>query len=150
VPIETRIAFDHIVSTDPAPHYAHQSNLAEGRIMYPVLEEILKRYRATFTAATPVLNPRFAEVAQQHQRQAAWRANASKVEAYTYDGRVWVFNGSGRVLDVPITVPAGTRILTPTLLGELLGGLYGEAYGTERSAWKSLPNTGKQLLKLPS
>jgi hypothetical protein len=51
---------------------------------------------------------------------------------------------------VPITVPAGTRVVTLSLLGiEMLGGVFGEAYGGEQSAWKAIPTGGQQLLRLP-
>jgi hypothetical protein len=85
VPIEARIAYDHLVSTNPAPHYAHQSNLAEDRILYPVLDAVLARYAATYTTATPIVNPKFAETALQNKRQAAWAAAlpSRSVEAYT-------------------------------------------------------------------
>jgi hypothetical protein len=153
VPIETRIAYDHLVSTDPAPHYAHQSNLTEDRVLYPVLDSVLARYHATYTAATPVVNPRMADIALQHKRQGAWlaAAQAHTVEAYTLDGRVTVVNHGAATLDVPITVPTGTKTVTLSLLGiELLGGNYGEAYGAEQSAWKPIAHNGQQLLRLPS
>jgi hypothetical protein len=151
VPLESRIAFDHIVSTDPAPHYAHQSNLAEDRVLYPVLDSVLDRYQATFTAATPVVNPRFAEVALQHRRQAAWRSALANVEAYTLDGKVTIVNRSSGALDIPVTVPSGTRTITLSLLGiETTGAEYGEVYGAERSAWKSVARGAQLLLRLPS
>jgi hypothetical protein len=153
VPIETEIAYSHIVSTNPRPHYAHQSNITEDRILYPLLDAILARYRATFTTATPVLNPRFAEVSQQLARQRTWQAaqRAGTVEAYLHNGRVTVVNRAVGTVDVPITVPTGTRVVTLGLLGiEVLGGPYGEAYGGEQSAWKSLPTGGQQLLRLPA
>ena len=152
VPMESRIAYDHVVSTNPAPHYAHQSNLTEDRVLYPVLESVLTRYRSTFAATAPLLNPRFAEGAQQNRRQAAWRqaVNDRTVEAYTLDGRVVITNRGTGALDVPVTVPAGTRVVTLSLLGiELLGEEYGEAYGGERSAWRTLPRSGQLLLRLP-
>ncbi|GGM57110.1 hypothetical protein ACFFX1_29025 [Dactylosporangium sucinum] len=152
VPTEARIAYDHVVSGNPAPHYAHQSNLAEDRILYPVLDAILARYRATYTAATPVVNPKFAESAQQNQRVAAWRTAVQNgtVEAYTLDGRVTIVN-KGAAVEVPLTMPNGTKLVTLSLLGlEIGGGAFGDAYGGERSAWRSVPRNGQQLLRLPS
>ncbi|MEV6923528.1 hypothetical protein AB0M46_03285 [Dactylosporangium sp. NPDC051485] len=150
VPTEARIAFDHIVSANPAPHYAHQSNLAEDRILYPVLDAVLARYHATYTAATPVVNPKFADVALQNRRQAAWAAAAASrsVEAYLLDGRVTVTN-KGSAADVPLTMPSGTKLVTASLLGvEVSGGAFGEAYGGERSAWRSVGKGGQQLLRV--
>ncbi|WP_238010835.1 hypothetical protein KZZ52_03915 [Dactylosporangium sp. AC04546] len=152
VPTEARIAYDHVVSGNPAPHYAHQSNLAEDRVLYPVLDAILARYRATYTAATPVVNPKFAETAQQNARVAAWRAAVQNgsIEAYTLDGRVTIVN-KGATVDVPLTTPNGTKLVTLSLLGlEVGGGAFGDAYGGERSAWRSVPRNGQQLLRLPS
>ncbi|MET7421307.1 hypothetical protein [Dactylosporangium sp. NPDC005555] len=153
VPIEARIAYDHIVSTSPAPHYAHQSNLAEDRILYPVLDAVLDRYAATYTSATPVVNPKFADTALQNKRQAAWTAalQARSVEAYTLDGRVTIVNKGTGALDIPITMPNGTKLITISLLGiEIVGGTFGDAYGGERSTWRNLARNGTQQLKLGS
>jgi hypothetical protein len=151
VPIEARIAYDHVVSTNPAPHYAHQSNLAEDRILYPVLDAVLARYAATYTTATPVVNPKFAETALQNKRQAAWAAalQSRSVEAYTLDGKVTVVNRGTGTLDVPVTVPNGTKLITMSVLGiEVTGGNFGDPYGGERSAWRSLARNASQQLRL--
>ncbi|MEV4513546.1 hypothetical protein AB0K00_31835 [Dactylosporangium sp. NPDC049525] len=153
VPIEARIAYDHVVSTNPAPHYAHQSNLAEDRILYPVLDAVLARYAATYTSATPVVNPKFAETALQNKRQAAWAAalRSRSVEAYTLDGKVTIVNRGSGTLDVPVTMPNGTKLITMSVLGiEVMGGNFGDAYGGERSAWRSLGRNATQLLRLSS
>ena len=153
VPMEARIAYDHLVSTSPAPHYAHQSNLAEDRILYPVLDAVLARYTATYTTATPVVNPKFAETALQNKRQAAWAAalRSRTVEAYTIDGRVTVVNRGTGTLDVPMTTPNGTKVITMSVLGiEVAGGNFGDPYGGERSAWRSLGRGASQLLRLPA
>jgi hypothetical protein len=150
VPTEARIAYGHVISSEPAPHYAHQSNLAEDRIIYPVLDAVLSRYRSAYTAATPVVNPRMSEVSTQHRQQEAWRtavANRS-VEAYIKGGRVTIIN-RGPSLAVPITMPAGTKTVILSLLGiELLTGPFGAVYGPERSAWTELGTNGQQLLRV--
>ncbi|MEU0563289.1 hypothetical protein [Dactylosporangium sp. NPDC006015] len=151
VPVEARIAYDHVVSTSPAPHYAHQSNLAEDRILYPVLDAVLARYTATYTSATPVVNPKFAETALQNKRQAAWAAalRSRAVEAYTLDGRVTVVNRGGGALDVPMTMPNGTKVISMSVLGiEVVGGNFGDPYGGERSTWRSLGRGASQQLRL--
>ncbi|MGI5179120.1 hypothetical protein ACQEVZ_22585 [Dactylosporangium sp. CA-152071] len=153
VPVEARIAYDHVVSTSPAPHYAHQSNLAEDRILYPVLDAVLARYTATYTSATPVVNPKFAETALQNKRQAAWAAalRSRAVEAYTLDGRVTVVNRGGGALDVPMTMPNGTKVISMSVLGiEVVGGNFGDPYGGERSTWRSLGRGASQQLRLPA
>jgi hypothetical protein len=153
VPIEVRIALRHVLGNHPRPHYAHQSNLAEDRILYPVLDAVLARYAATYTGATPVVNPKFADTALQNKRQAAWAAalQSRAVEAYTLDGKVTIVNRGSGTLDVPITMPDGTKLITMSVLGnEVTGGNFGDAYGGERSAWRTLTRGASQLLRLPS
>ncbi|HEU5108656.1 MAG TPA: hypothetical protein VFT95_08880, partial [Micromonosporaceae bacterium] len=146
VPIEARIALGHVVSNDPRPHYAHQSNITQDRILYPVLDEILARYAATYASNTFVVNPKMAAVAEQLRRADAWRAavTAGTVEAYLSGGRVTVLNraGSGS-LHMPVSMPNGTSVVTLSLLGiELLTGPYGESYAGGKSAWTSVPAGG--------
>ncbi|MBB5872886.1 hypothetical protein F4553_006320 [Allocatelliglobosispora scoriae] len=151
VPIETRIAYGHIIGGSPAPHYVHQSNITEDRIVYPVLDSILATYRAAFTTATPIVVPRMSEVATLQSQQAAWRTAvaARSVEAYLLNGRVTVVN-HGSTVAVPITVPANTQVVMLSILGlEILTGPYGAVYGPERSGWTSLSGNGQQLLRLP-
>lgn len=153
VPIEARIALGHVVSNDPRPHYAHQSNITEDRILYPVLNETLKRYRDHFAANTPLVNPKMAASAEQLRRADEWRAalEAKQIEAYLSDGRVTIINNSGARLDVPAAMPSGTNVVTLSLLGiELLTGPYGETYGTGKSAWTSVAAGGRLLLRLPA
>ncbi len=147
VPMETTIAFDHIVSGDLDPHFAHQSNLTKDRILYDVLKSIITRYKATFTTATPMVNPTFAQVNASRIQQEKWRAavKSKQVTAYVKDGVVTVLN-SGAAVDVPITVPAGTR--TGTIAGS--GAIFGSVYGTEQSTWKYLSTGGQQQLRLPA
>jgi hypothetical protein len=151
VPIESRIAYGHVVSGDPAPHYAHQSNLTEDRILYPVLDDVLDRYHATFTAATPIVNLGYSDIATQNARHASWAAGGhAAVEAYTLDGKVTVIN-HGAARDVPVTVPAGTKSVTVSLLGlEMTGSSFGDAYGGEQSTWKNVARGGQLTLRLPS
>ncbi|GIJ47670.1 hypothetical protein Val02_45560 [Virgisporangium aliadipatigenens] len=146
VPQEARIAFDHVVSADPRPHYAHQSNLTEDRILYPVLDELLRRYRAAFTTATPLVNPRMSAVAQLQLRQERWRAAvaAGSITAYRQGDTVVVTNRSGSTVDVPLTGRSAARTAT---LGLLPGGAYGEAYGGQRSAWTSLARNATLTVK---
>ena len=140
VPLEARIAFDHVVSADTDPHYAHQSNLAEDRILYPVLDAILAKYRAAFTTATPIVNPTYAQIATVQNQQTAWASavRARTVEAYVQDGKVTVVNHGTGTLAVPVTAPTGTQSTSVALGLQVKTGAFGEAYGTERSAWTSL------------
>jgi hypothetical protein len=152
VPLETQIAYGHVVSADPDPHYAHQTNLTGDRILYPVLDSVINRYKATYTTATPLVNPRMSDVSTQQSRSAAWRAavSAGTVEAYVQNGRVTVINHGGGALNVPVTVPAGTRSVTLSVLGvEMLGAQFGTAYGTDRSDWTSFGAGATKMFRLP-
>jgi hypothetical protein len=114
-----------------------------------VLDAVLARYRATYTSATPVINPKFAESALQNRRQAAWSAASRTVEAYLLDGKVTVTNQGQRAVDVPLTMPAGTKYITASLLGvEVAGSAFGDAYGGERSEWRSVGQGAQQLLRV--
>lgn len=131
VPQETRIALSHVLGNDPRPHYVHQSNLTEDRIIYPVLDGILTEYRDTFAANAPIVNQRLSAIGAQLRREALWNAalNAGTVTAYIQDGKVTVKAPAG--LDVPLTMPEGTRksaLLFPPL--------FGQQYGGERSAYE--------------
>ncbi|MCP2257889.1 hypothetical protein LX15_001575 [Streptoalloteichus tenebrarius] len=132
VPLEVRTALRHMLANDPRPHYVHQSNLAEERILYPVLEGVLKGYRDVYAANAPVVNPRLSEAGRQLQRQAAWRAAVERgdVEAYQRGAVITVRGPAG--IEVPLTVPEGSRV------GSATGAAFGEPYGGERSAFTRL------------
>ncbi|MCB5182082.1 hypothetical protein [Streptomyces antimicrobicus] len=146
VPQEARTALRHVLSNDPRPHYVHQSNLAEDRTLYPVLDRVLDSYRALYTAAAPIVNQSQKDTGVEFQRRAAWdRALAAgQVTAYRVGTTVTVKAPSGVL--APVTAPEGTR--KQLLLGTTA---YGTAYAGTRDAW-----TGPELLqssvtlKLPS
>ncbi|GIJ68920.1 hypothetical protein [Virgisporangium ochraceum] len=152
VPTEVRIAFDHVVSADPRPHYAHQSNITEDRVLYPVLDALIARYRQIYATNTGLVNPRMLAVSQHFARQEAWRqAVASRtVTGYRKGDTVTVVN-TGATVDVPLTAPTGTREAALNLLGVLVPGeAYGEAYGGQRSAWRALAKGKSATVKLPA
>ncbi|GAA3057000.1 hypothetical protein GCM10017562_22330 [Streptomyces roseofulvus] len=130
VPQEARIALGHVVANDPRPHYVHQSNLAEERLLYPVLDRILADYRALFAADTPLVNPRQKDVGTELGRRDAWDAAlaAGKVTAYRIGGTVTVKAPAG--VQIPVTAPEGTR--KQLVLGTAA---FGTAYAGSRSAW---------------
>ncbi|UWE09540.1 hypothetical protein [Actinacidiphila bryophytorum] len=130
VPLEARIDLGHVLGNNPRPHFIHQSNLAEGRIAYPVLERVLGDYAALFAANTPAVNLRTADIATELQRRAAWSAawKGGKVTAYRIGSAVTVSAPSGVAVDV--TAPAGTR------QAQLLGSTaFGTAYAGRLSGW---------------
>jgi hypothetical protein len=152
VPAEVRIAFDHIASADPRPHYAHQSNITEDKVLYPVLDALLARYRAVY-GSTPLVNPRMLAVSQLFARQEAWRraVAARTVTGYRRGDTVTIVNTGAAAVDVPLTVPTGTRKLGPGVLGVAVpGDAFGEAYGGQRSAWQGLAKGGSAAVKLPA
>ncbi len=128
VPLETRIALGHVLSNDPKPHFIHQSNLAEDRIAYPVLDGVLGEYDDLFTADTPVVNLRMKDIGVEMQRRATWRAalDAGQVTAYRIGDSVTVQAPGG--VAIAATMPAGTQH----------GGTgFGAPYAGKVSGWAS-------------
>ncbi|MFD5428095.1 hypothetical protein [Streptomyces sp. NPDC127084] len=132
VPQEVRIALGHVLANDPRPHYVHQSNLAEGRILYPVLDRILGDYRDLFADSTPVVNLRHRDIGTELSRRTAWQQalDNGRVTAYRIGTTVTVQAPSG--VAIPVTTPEGTR--KQLLLGTAA---FGTAYAGKRSAWTS-------------
>ncbi|MEV4329027.1 hypothetical protein AB0K02_00515 [Streptomyces sp. NPDC049597] len=146
VPQEARTALGHVVANDPRPHYVHQSNLAEERLLYPVLDKVLADYRALFAENSPLVNPRQRDTGTELARRAAWsRALAQgRVTAYRIGGTITVKAPSG--VAVPVTAPEGTRkqLLVTTAA-------FGTAYAGARSAWTTpAPLQSAITLRLPS
>jgi hypothetical protein len=142
VPTDAAYNLHFILSNDPRPFFAHTSNLAEDRILYPLMEEILARYRNVFHDSAPLLNLTLTEASQHLQDQVSWSVDgmgsSPSASAYVQDGRVVVTNsGTGRV---PLTVPEGAAVSGAVL----------EPYGGERSAWLPAAPTTTVLLDAPS
>ncbi|WP_432135635.1 hypothetical protein [Streptomyces sp. bgisy154] len=130
VPMEARTALGHALSGDPRPHYVHQSNLAEERILYPVLERVLAGYRALFSDNTPLQNARQSAIGTELKNRADWQAAvaAGEVTAYRVGDTVTVTAPSGT--EIPLTAPEGTR--RQLLLGTTV---FGTPYAGARSDW---------------
>ncbi|MEV5106633.1 hypothetical protein ACFQ7G_08525 [Streptomyces massasporeus] len=140
VPLETQIALGHVLANDPKPHFIHQSNLAEDRIAYPVLDGVLNGYKALFSEDTPVVNLRMRDIGTELERRAKWQAalEAGEITAYRIGGTVTVDAPGG--LAVTATLPTGST---------LAGAAFGEAYAGSVSGWT--PSTGAPLaLTLPA
>ncbi|MFV0136425.1 hypothetical protein ACLGIH_24995 [Streptomyces sp. HMX87] len=145
VPQEARIALGHVVSNDPRPHYVHQSNLAEDRLLYPVLDRVLGDYAALFADDTPLENLAQSDIGTEFRRRAAWRTavEAGRVTAYRIGGTVTVTAPSGT--HIPVTAPEGTR--KQHLLGATA---FGTPYAGQRSAWTTPELLQRSVtLKLP-
>ncbi|MCX5407723.1 hypothetical protein OHA37_28140 [Streptomyces sp. NBC_00335] len=130
VPAEARTAMRHVLNNDPRPHYVHQSNLAEDRTLYPVLNQVLDTYRTLYAPSAPIVNQSMKDTGVELQRRAAWNAAvaANQVTAYRIGKVVTVKAPSGVV--APVTVPTGTK--KQLLLGTAD---FGTAYAGSRSTW---------------
>ncbi|MEW2262947.1 hypothetical protein ACGF5T_10205 [Streptomyces sp. NPDC047853] len=140
VPLETRIALGHVLSNDPKPHFIHQSNLAEDRIAYPVLDGVLGGYDDLFAGNTPVVNLRMEDIGVEMRRRAAWDAavDAGQVTAYRVGDAVTVEAPDG--VAVTATMPTGTQRGNAD---------FGEAYAGALSGWTATAG-GAFALTLPS
>ncbi|MFF9276135.1 hypothetical protein [Streptomyces griseosporeus] len=146
VPQEARTDLGHAISNDPRPHYAHQSNLAEDRILYPVLEKVLADYRALFADDTPLENLRQSAIGTELKRRADWQAAIAnnKVTAYRVGSTVTITAPSGT--QVPVTAPEGTK--KQLLIGTTT---FGTAYAGKRSGWdKPVALQSALTLRLPT
>jgi hypothetical protein len=123
---EATIMFRHMVSNDPRPHYVHQSNLAEDGTMYPVVDELLRRYRAYFKPSIVQLD--HSKIGEELARQAQWKqaVDAGQVSGYLFNGAVYVQTTA--TTQVPFT---GTAV--------------GQLYGGQRSGWKTI-NAGPPVV----
>jgi hypothetical protein len=107
VPVETRIALGHTLSNDPRPHYIHQSNLAEGRIGYAVVDGVLSQHRDLFAANAGLLNLRLGQQKTVLARAKEWKATSESgvISAYTLGGTLHVTSSVTTTKLVPVTVP---------------------------------------------
>ncbi|GGV06687.1 hypothetical protein [Streptomyces spectabilis] len=132
VPVESAIALGHALSGNPRPHFIHQSNLAEDRIAYPVLDRVLDAYDALYTKAAPLVNLRMADIGAELRSRAAWDAalDAGRVTAYRVGDTVTVRAPAG--VAATATMPTGTK-------QQLVVGTetFGSAYAGRSSGWVS-------------
>jgi hypothetical protein len=141
LPLETRTTLMHMLSNSPKPHYAHQSNLTEGRLLYPVLDRTLETYRALFASNTPIINPTMTEAGTELARHGAWRStDGAKVSAYIQDGRLFLSHSAGpqTSLRVPLTLPVASS-----------GGSLSN-YGGTRTGWEAVSGLLGAMYTLPS
>ncbi|MER7046463.1 hypothetical protein [Streptomyces jumonjinensis] len=139
-PLETRIALGHVLANDPKPHFIHQSNLAEDRIAYPVLNGVLDGYARLFADDTPVVNLRMKDIGAELHKRSAWKSavQAGDVTAYRIGDTVTV--EAPAAVAMTATMPAGTTRGTTA---------FGQAYAGKVSGWVTA--TAQPLaLTLPS
>ncbi|GAA0488953.1 hypothetical protein ABZ951_23085 [Streptomyces sp. NPDC046215] len=130
-PLEGRIALGHVLANDPRPHFMHQSNLAEERIGYTVMEQVLGDYKDLFADSTPLVNLRMRDVGAELGKRAAWKAAlaSGKVTAYRIGSAVTVTAPAG--VAATATLPDGTV----QVQGGGAGVPFGAAYAGRRSGW---------------
>lgn len=130
VPLESRTDLGHVLSNNPRPHYVHQSNFAEDRIAYPVMEKILGDYRNLYDASTPVVTLKMADISAELAKRAAWdtAVKGNKVTAYRIGDTVTVTAPNG--LQTTASMPVGTR--QAQLVGTTA---FGAGYAGQLSGW---------------
>ncbi|MFI6154143.1 hypothetical protein ACIBCA_15795 [Kitasatospora sp. NPDC051170] len=146
VPLEARIDLGHVLNNDPRPHFVHQSNLSEDRILYPVLEKILGDYRSLHADNTPIVNLGEREIGQEFQKRGAWNAAvaAGQVTGYRIGNTVTVNAPTG--VQVQATMPTGTA--QKLVIGTTA---FGSAYAGSLSGWVAPgPMQTSVMLQLPS
>ena len=119
---EADIMFRHLMGNDPRPHFAHQSNLAEDAVLYPVMDAVIGRYKAYFKP--PLVQLTSTEIGQEMQRQANWTTTrpSGQVSGYLLDGQIHIENRTGAAVEVPVTGSA----------------TIGTDYGGIRSGWTTV------------
>ncbi|MEU9099877.1 hypothetical protein [Streptomyces sp. NPDC048361] len=142
VPLETQTALGHVLGNDPRPHFIHQSNLAEDRIGYPVLDGVLDQYKTLYAASAPLVNLRMKDIGAELRDRGAWNTavKAGQVTAYRIGAGVTVQAPTG--VTVTATMPTGTQQV-------LTGGTtaFGQAYAGSVSGWVS-PQSGQSSVAL--
>ncbi len=146
LPKEAARALSHILTNDPRPHYAHQSQLTEDRTLYPLLEQVLGTYRELFTDARPLVVPTMTLSRDVLAQRARWNEALAggQVTGWIEGGVVTVAVAPAAVLlgplIVPLTVPPGSVTGSD-------GREFGESYGGGRSAWVRIE--GEQRFTTP-
>jgi hypothetical protein len=117
---EVRIMMRHVLGNDPRPHYVHQANLAQEGVLYLVVNELLKRYRAYFKPG--LVQPTLKGDGQLLQTQAAWAASQSQVTGYLQGGKVRIRSSASSTVQFPLAGATGV----------------GSSYGGLVSGWSSI------------
>ncbi|GGN50563.1 hypothetical protein FHR83_009229 [Actinoplanes campanulatus] len=55
MPAEARAILARMQANDPRPYYVHQANLAEERLLYPLLDRVLDQYRTLYADTAPIV-----------------------------------------------------------------------------------------------
>lgn len=125
-PQEARFALGHALAMDPRPHYAHQSNLTNDQILYPVLDGVVDTYNGLFSDSAPLVNPSHSESGEELRRRTAWTAGAPDVAATVKGDQLVITNSGSAPVEVPVTTPTGSDL---DVTGQHIG------YAGARSGW---------------
>lgn len=139
VPRDARAMLLHALSNDPRPHYAHQSNLAEDRLLYPVLERALSEYRGMFGEDAPLVQLGLGEAGEVLRDQAAWLEDMEEVNAYVEAGELNV--SVSRSARVPLTLPTASRGRD--------GAAVLPSYAGAQTGWQSVEPEARFVVSLP-
>jgi hypothetical protein len=142
LPLESRIALSHVLTNDPRPTYAHQSNLSEDAILLPTISNVLSDYRAIFATNAPIVEQTLTQQGQTLGRTDAWNAASASVSAYI-DGLGVHLGGSA--VAVPLTVPTGTTGPATASMTSYAGELSGWIGGSTTGVVANPGNVGYQI-----
>lgn len=130
VPIENRIAMSHVLANDPRPHYMHQANLTEDRVIYPVLDAMLADYKTWFAPSAPLMNLRMSQEGRLMLNHRAWNEGGmDQVRSVVSGNTLTITNTGSSTVRVPVSVPNGST---------RSGATFGASYAGQRSAWITL------------
>jgi hypothetical protein len=144
VPREARAALMRALSNDPRPHYVHQSNLAEDRLLYPLLARVLDDYRDSFDSSAPLVQSSMREAGEELQRMAAWPGAQSRLSAYVESGVLTLSVAAGDAggpVAVPMTLPTDAHSAGTPLFA---------SYAGEQTGWRSVEPGAHLVIELPS
>jgi hypothetical protein len=132
LPEQTQIVFLATLDNDPEPFFMHQSNLTGDRLGYPVMDGVLRAYRAVIGDRAPLVNRSMAADGMAVRNQSLWAAarRSRSVTAWVKGATITISGPPGQ--PVPVTAPAGTRSGPPS------GPAFGHAYGTGHSDYVTL------------
>ncbi|HET8936125.1 MAG TPA: hypothetical protein VFN67_21915, partial [Polyangiales bacterium] len=137
-PEQARQMLMNVLANSPKPYYAHQSNLAEDRILYRPLELLLQQYRQLLANNSPLANPTMAEAGSELQRRTQWHNAKAQIQAYVQDQRLFLsVQGGDAETATPVTLPAASN--APTLT----------ALGSKRTGWLSVSAATNVSCELP-
>ena len=100
---EARRVLGLVLANNPRPSYAHESNLAEDRILLDVLGLTLAEYR--HAVKTPIAQPDMTAALRALQRRLAWERAVSTGKARVVRRGTTLVLTSSVAVEAPVTVP---------------------------------------------